>query len=531
MTPFFLVYFRSSRNGREHGRVKGGLIVAANHRSFLDPFVIGGALPWRRPMNYVAKVELFERRWQGWLLSRLGAFPIRRGESDEESMETARMVVERGGTVCIFPEGTRIRTGSLGHPEARRRPPRPADRRPGDPGRRARHRGRAPRLADPPPQGQGPARQGDDLPARRGALAGAGGDGDRPDLAQRRAAVGGPRRPAADAPRRGDRRRQLGHRGRGAARPRRARRPARHPHRRAGGRARRRPRERALPARRRAARLAARPPGGQDRARRPRPRLPRDPLQLAAAGGRRDRRPGRRPDRGPAAHQGPGRAARTAARPSTSASGCAPARSPASAARRTPARRSPARPRWCSAPPTPTCAASSARSSTAPASSASAPATSTGVEMAGAAKNAAALAAAAAEPHGLNAAGIAAAEVWRECTDYAIERGAELETFSGLAGVGDLTATMMAPTGRNRRAGELLGAGHPGGGDPADHRPGLRGPRRRAAARRGDRRGGLPGRGARRPDGADPRRDRRRRLDRRPAPGRALAEGGMSVRR
>ena len=68
-------------------------------------------------MNYVAKVELFERRWQGWLLSRLGAFPIRRGESDEESVETARMVVERGGAVCIFPEGTRIRRGSLAEPK------------------------------------------------------------------------------------------------------------------------------------------------------------------------------------------------------------------------------------------------------------------------------------------------------------------------------------------------------------------------------------------------------------------------------
>jgi glycerol-3-phosphate dehydrogenase len=85
----------------------------------------------------------------------------------------------------------------------------------------------------------------------------------------------------------------------------------------------------------------------------------------------------------------------------------------------------------------------------------------TGVEMAGAAKNAAALAAAAAQPHGMNAAGIAAAEVWRECTEYAIGRGAELETFAGLAGVGDLTATIMAPSGRNRRAGELLGEGTP----------------------------------------------------------------------
>ena len=91
----------------------------------------------------------------------------------------------------------------------------------------------------------------------------------------------------------------------------------------------------------------------------------------------------------------------------------------------------------------------------------------TGVEMAGAAKNAAALAAAAAEPHGLNAAGIAAAEIWRECIEYAIGRGAELETFSGLAGVGDLTATVMAPAGRNRRAGELLGEGMPAEEIPA----------------------------------------------------------------
>ena len=149
MTPFFLVYFRYARTGREHARVKGGLIVASNHRSFLDPFAIGGCLPWRRPMNYVAKVELFERRWQGWILSRLGAFPIRRGESDEDSMETARLVVERGGTVCIFPEGTRIRTRLAGDAEARRRPARAADRRAGDPDRRARHRTRAPRLADP----------------------------------------------------------------------------------------------------------------------------------------------------------------------------------------------------------------------------------------------------------------------------------------------------------------------------------------------------------------------------------------------
>ncbi|HET6832072.1 MAG TPA: 2-dehydropantoate 2-reductase N-terminal domain-containing protein, partial [Solirubrobacterales bacterium] len=84
-----------------------------------------------------------------------------------------------------------------------------------------------------------------------------------------------------------------------------------------------------------------------------------------------------------------------------------------------------------------------------------------GVEMAGAAKNAASLAAAAAAPHGLNAAGIAAAEIWRECSEYATLRGGSLETFAGLAGIGDLTATVLAPGSRNRRAGELLGDGVP----------------------------------------------------------------------
>ena len=107
-----------------------------------------------------------------------------------------------------------------------------------------------------------------------------------------------------------------------------------------------------------------------------------------------------------------------------------------------------------------------------------------GVEVAGAAKNAAALAAAAAERFGLNAAGIAAAGVWRECVEFALATGARLETFSGLAGVGDLTATVLAPKSRNRQAGELLGAGVPVDKIPRPDRPGVRGPRLGAADRR-----------------------------------------------
>ncbi len=114
LQPFFHLYFRIQRRGREHIPAAGPVLIAANHRSFCDPFLIGICL--RRPLHFVAKVELFDRWWRARLLLALGAFPISRGESDEQAMETARVILERGGAVGIFPEGTRVRPGPLGDP-------------------------------------------------------------------------------------------------------------------------------------------------------------------------------------------------------------------------------------------------------------------------------------------------------------------------------------------------------------------------------------------------------------------------------
>ena len=114
IAPLLLLYFRVRRLGREH-LPSGGVILASNHRSFLDPFAIGTCIG--RPIYFVAKRELFRHPLVGWFLNCMGAFPVRRGESDEESVETARQLLERGEAVVVFPEGTRIRYGSLARPK------------------------------------------------------------------------------------------------------------------------------------------------------------------------------------------------------------------------------------------------------------------------------------------------------------------------------------------------------------------------------------------------------------------------------
>lgn len=113
--PFFILYFRLRWKGSKHIPKQGPVIIAANHRSFLDPFVIGAMS--RRPMYFVAKRELFEgHRLQRWFLNSLGAFPVDRGNGDGDAMGSAKTILERGEPVVIFPEGTRIRPGGLGRP-------------------------------------------------------------------------------------------------------------------------------------------------------------------------------------------------------------------------------------------------------------------------------------------------------------------------------------------------------------------------------------------------------------------------------
>ena len=80
----------------------GGYIAAANHPSNFDALFV--ALAIRRRIRFMGKSELFDGRW-GWLLNRLGAFPVQRGVWDDDAFQTAATVLNRGRVLSIFPEG------------------------------------------------------------------------------------------------------------------------------------------------------------------------------------------------------------------------------------------------------------------------------------------------------------------------------------------------------------------------------------------------------------------------------------------
>jgi 1-acyl-sn-glycerol-3-phosphate acyltransferase len=108
------LWFRVRVSGAEHIPAEGPVIIAPNHKNFLDAFFIGIAT--RRRVRYMAKVELFKGPL-AWLFPRLGAFPVRRGEADTEALATARAVLGAGGLVVVFPEGTRVeQPDALGSP-------------------------------------------------------------------------------------------------------------------------------------------------------------------------------------------------------------------------------------------------------------------------------------------------------------------------------------------------------------------------------------------------------------------------------
>lgn len=100
--------------GKEKVPKRGPVVIVPNHKSFWDPFFV--AIVLRRPVHFMGKAEHFDGPMAKTFLA-LGAFPVKRGESDDEALDTARAILARGDALALFPEGTRVREGGLGAPK------------------------------------------------------------------------------------------------------------------------------------------------------------------------------------------------------------------------------------------------------------------------------------------------------------------------------------------------------------------------------------------------------------------------------
>ena len=143
---------------------RGAVILAPNHFSFMDHFLMGCYI--RRKVRFMAKSQLFKAPMQS-IYTHGGVFPVRRGARDEETFITARAILARGGAITMYCEGGRSRTGKVAEQAKRgHRPAGAGDRRAGRADRDLRL------LADPQleaaavPQGDHPVRRADPLGAR-----------------------------------------------------------------------------------------------------------------------------------------------------------------------------------------------------------------------------------------------------------------------------------------------------------------------------------------------------------------------------
>ncbi|BCJ85363.1 lysophospholipid acyltransferase family protein [Effusibacillus dendaii] len=108
---FYRIFYPLQLRGSEHVPNEGPVLLCSNHISLLDPPAIGIYL--KRKVSFFAKEELFKVPLLGAAIRRLGAIPVKRGAADRKALSATLQVLEKGGVVGIFPEGTRAKSGQV----------------------------------------------------------------------------------------------------------------------------------------------------------------------------------------------------------------------------------------------------------------------------------------------------------------------------------------------------------------------------------------------------------------------------------
>jgi len=107
------LYLNWERRGCEHVPRAGALLLAANHQSLIDPALIGSAVA--RPVSFLARRTLWgHRRLFDWWLGSCNAVPVDQERADVASLKRVLRILQQGGALVVFPEGSRTYDGTLG---------------------------------------------------------------------------------------------------------------------------------------------------------------------------------------------------------------------------------------------------------------------------------------------------------------------------------------------------------------------------------------------------------------------------------
>lgn len=109
--PMLRGAWRVDAEGTEHVPEEGPAILASNHVSYLDHFLLPAVV--ERPIYFISKAQHFDVPVQRWLFKHWGVIPLARGEGDDAALRRAEQVLAEGDLFGIYPEGTRSRDGKL----------------------------------------------------------------------------------------------------------------------------------------------------------------------------------------------------------------------------------------------------------------------------------------------------------------------------------------------------------------------------------------------------------------------------------
>ena len=113
--PIYKFVFKGHLIGRDNIPQKGNFIMVSNHGSLLDPPLLGHALG--RNISFMAKAELFKIPFIGFVIRACGAYPVKRGIADKNTIQTACNKLSSNKCIGIFIDGTRQKNGRVNKPK------------------------------------------------------------------------------------------------------------------------------------------------------------------------------------------------------------------------------------------------------------------------------------------------------------------------------------------------------------------------------------------------------------------------------